>query len=211
MKLTWLGQNSFKLLIGNLKIIIDPFAGTDDDYEPCDLLLITHAHWDHFNLEKARRCINDNTIILGPAAVASQILGCHSVKEDEKHEIGKIRVRVVPAYTITAPRGEHKRGECFGYIIEGENKSIYFAGDTDFIPEMKDIKADIVVLPVGGTYTMGAEEAAKAAEIIKPKIAIPCHYGSVVGTKDDALYFKELVEEKGIKCVILEPGIEKDL
>lgn len=211
MQLTWLGQNSFKLIIDNLKIIIDPYAGVDEDYEPCDVILITHAHWDHFNIEKTRRCINENTVILGPKEVASQILGCHEVREGEKHEINKVRIEVVPAYTITAPEGEHKRGECFGYIIEGENKRIYFAGDADFIKEMKDIRADIVVLPVGGTYTMGAEEAAEAAEFIKPKIAIPCHYGSVVGTKDDALWFKELVEEKGIKCMILEVGVGKAL
>lgn len=211
MKLTWLGQNSFKLIIDNLKIIIDPYAGTDDDYEPCDLILITHAHFDHFNLEKTKKCIGENTVILGVKEVASQILSCHSVSSGEKHEIKNVKVKVVDAYNITAPKGEHKKGSSFGYVIEGENKKIYFAGDTDFIPEMKDIKADIVVLPVGGIYTMGAEEAAKTAEFIQPKIAIPCHYGSLVGTIDDALWFKELLEAKEIKCIILDPGIEKSL
>ena len=79
MNITWLGQNSFILLINNIKIYIDPYAGVDEDYEPCDLILITHAHWDHFNIEKTRRCIGENTVILGPSEVASQILGWQAV------------------------------------------------------------------------------------------------------------------------------------
>lgn len=211
MKITWLGQNSFKLLIDNLKIIIDPSSGELENYEPCDVLLITHSHWDHFNREKAERCINDNTIILGPADVASQLLGCHSVKEGEVHEVESLKIKVIPAYNLTAPKGKHQKGSCFGYVIQAKERSIYFAGDTDLIPEMKDIKADVVVLPVGGTYTMDAKEAAEAAIIIQPKFAIPCHYGSVVGTKDDALLFKEIIEEKEIICVILEENVEKTL
>ncbi len=204
MKITWLGQNTFKLIIDNLKIIIDPYAGELDDYEPCDIILITHAHYDHFNLEKTKKCINDNTIILGPSDVASQLLGCHTVHPEEKHEIKNLQIKVIPAYNQN-----HNRENCFGYIIEGESKRIYFAGDTDYIPEMNNLTADIAVLPVGGTYTMDAKEAAKAAEMIKPKIAIPCHYGSIVGTKDDAELFKELVEAKDIKCIILQPGKEE--
>jgi L-ascorbate metabolism protein UlaG (beta-lactamase superfamily) len=210
MKLTWLGQNSFKLILEDLKIIIDPFAGNDEDYEPCDVLLVTSSQFDHFSLEKSRRCVNDGTVIIGTKDVASKILYCHSAKKGEKHVIEKVRVEVVPASKKMFFDGENA-GECFGYLIEGENKRIYFAGDTDFIKEMKDIKADIVVLPVGGTYTMNAEDAAKTAEFMNPKIAIPCNYGSITGTVDDALWFKELVEEKGIKCIILEVGIEKDL
>ena len=206
MQIIWLGQNSFKLIIDSLKIIIDPYAGNNEDYAPCDLLLITHSHFDHFNLEKTKRCINDNTIVFGPSDVASRLAVCHTVSPEEKHEINNILIQVIPAYNQN-----HDRENSFGYLIKGKNKSIYFAGDTDYIPEMNNIKADIVVLPVGGTYTMGAKEAAKAAETIEPKIAIPCHYGSIVGTKDDAIFFKELVEEKGIKGIILKLGVEQEL
>ncbi len=206
MKLTWLGQNSFKLILDDLKIIIDPYAGENEDYEPCDILLITHNHYDHFNLEKTKLCINDNTLIFGPSDVSSQLLGCNTVSAEQKHEIKSVQFTVIPAYNKN-----HKRENCFGYLIKGKNKSIYFAGDTDYIPEMNNLNPDIAVLPVGGTYTMDAKEAAKAAEAMNAKIGIPCHYGSIVGTTDDAELFKELIEAKGIKGIILELGIEKEI
>ncbi len=210
MKITWFGQNSFLLQMDNLKIYIDPYAGEDENYSPADIVLITHSHFDHFNIEKTKKCMNDNTFLFGPKDVASQLLGIHEVHLDEKHSVDKITFEVLPAYNVTAPKGEHKKENCFGYLLKG-SKSIYFAGDTDIIPEMYKINADIVVLPVGGTYTMGPRDAAKVVEIIQPKLAIPCHYGSIVGSVEDAELFKELVESKGFKCLILKENIEEEI
>ena len=102
-------------------------------------------------------------------------------------------IETVPAYN-PAKQFHPKINEWLGYIVEINGTRIYHAGDTDLIPEMNNIKADMAFLPVGGTYTMGAEEAAKAANTIKPKIAVPMHYGSIVGSKSDAERFKGLCE-----------------
>ncbi|MCM8785785.1 MAG: MBL fold metallo-hydrolase, partial [Candidatus Omnitrophica bacterium] len=91
-----------------------------------------------------------------------------------------------------------------GYIIEIEGKKIYVAGDTDFIPEMKNISADIVIVPVGGTYTMNAEEAANAVNTIKPKVAIPYHYGDIVGSEKDAKLFSSFVLNSEVKILKIE-------
>jgi L-ascorbate metabolism protein UlaG (beta-lactamase superfamily) len=205
MQIKWLGHASFELRIGDLIVYIDPYAGEYTD--KADVILITHAHYDHFNREIVDKIRKENTTIIGPAAVASQIDGCRSVIAGEKGLLDKIKVQAVPAYnTPNAPRQAHSRDEGVGFVIETDEYIIYHAGDTSFIPEMKDINADIVLLPVGGTYTMDAKQAAEAAKLINPKIAIPMHYGRIVGTKDSALYFQELVEEAGITVQIMEKG-----
>lgn len=205
MEIKWLGHASFELKINGLILYIDPYSGEYE--EKADIILISHEHYDHFSREIVEKIRKEDTTIIGTSSVASQIDGCRSVIPGEEGLLGKIKVKVVHAYnTSTAPRQTHAKGEGVGFVIETEEKTIYFAGDTSFIPEMKDIKADVVLLPVGGTYTMDAKEAASAAKLIKPKLAIPMHYGKIVGTTDDALYFKELVEDSGIIVKIMEIG-----
>jgi len=114
-----------------------------------------------------------------------------------------VKIAGVPAYNINK-RFHPKSNNWVGYVIKFADSSIYIAGDTDFIPEMKNIKADIVMLPVGGTYTMTAEEAAKAVEAIKPKIAIPIHFGDIVGSKSDAEKFSSLVKSAQVKILTPE-------
>ncbi|MBN1645164.1 MBL fold metallo-hydrolase [Candidatus Woesearchaeota archaeon] len=203
MHLKWLGHASFELKTGDLILYIDPYAG--EYLDKADIILISHAHYDHFSREIVMKIRKQDTTIIGPAEVASQIDGCRTVVEGEEGILEKIKVTIVPAYnTPDAPRPTHAKGTGVGFLIKTEGKTIYHAGDTSFIPEMKNIKADIVLLPVGGTYTMDAKQAAEAAKLINPKIAIPMHYGKIVGTKDDALLFKELVEESEINVKIME-------
>jgi len=103
-----------------------------------------------------------------------------------------VKIEVVPAYNV-GKQFHPKGNDWVGYIIDAKGKRIYHAGDSDFIPEMKSIKADIILLPIGGTYTMTPEEAAEAANTINPSIlAVPIHFGEIVGTKADAEKFKAL-------------------
>ncbi len=203
MEITWLGHASFMLKTKGIVIYIDPYAG--EPAEKADIILVSHDHYDHFNREKITKIMTDNTAILSSRKVSSEMDGIIALNAGDSRQVDSISIKAVASYNTGKPF--HPKGAGIGFIIEAEGKKVYFAGDTDLIPEMKQIKADVVLLPVGGTYTMDAEEAAKAVEIIKPKIAIPMHYGSVAGTIDDADIFKEEVEKKAdTEVIILEEG-----
>ena len=113
-----------------------------------------------------------------------------TIKPGESILIDKVKIEAVPSYNIDKQFHLQKNG-WLGFVLEINGVRIYHAGDTDFIPEMKNLKVDIALLPVSGTYVMTADQAAKAALAIKPKLAIPMHYGAIVGSVDDAIQFKE--------------------
>jgi len=194
VKIDWLGHASFK--ITNKRVIyIDPYNVPSE--EKADIILITHSHYDHCSIEDVKGIVKDGTIIIIPPDCQSKLSGIQGInvylaKPGKKIEAFGIIIEAVPAYNINKNFHE-KSNEWVGYIINTDGKRIYHAGDTDFIPEMKEIKEiDIALLPVGGTYTMDASEAAKATNTIKPKVAVPMHYGSIVGSEKDAKRFKEL-------------------
>ncbi|MFH2028932.1 MAG: MBL fold metallo-hydrolase [Nanoarchaeota archaeon] len=201
MQITWLGHASFKIKTKDKVIYIDPYFGEYD--ESADIILISHNHYDHVSMEKVNQIRVDATQILTTAEVVSTIYGATTLTDNVELNIDSIKINTVPMYSRT-----HTRGNGLGFIITSENISVYFAGDADLIPEIAQIKADIALLPVGGTYTMNAKEAAQAAIQIKPKLAIPMHFGSgIVGTIDDAELFKELVESRSdVKVRILKHG-----
>jgi len=214
MQLTWLGHASFKLRTKEGKIIyIDPaverYAGFWSFLEKADLILISHFHSDHASLDTIKQIRQDNTVILGAAEASSEIDGCETMAMNVGKEIGGIKVLAVPAYTPR--RAKHsERGEVLGFIIDAESEKVYFASDTGIIPEMSAIgHVDVAILPVGGTDTMSAAEAVKVVELLKPKVAIPSHWGKTEGTIDDAELFKELVEARmsaKTKVIVLNPG-----
>jgi len=213
IKISWLGHSSF--VIRNSKVIyIDPY-NLKEESEKADLIFITHNHYDHCSIADLQKIVQDGTRIIMPADCQSKItkfsipVKIDLVEPGKELSLGEIKISAVPAYNINKPF-HPKEEQGVGFIIKISDLLIYHAGDTDLIPEMQNLtghnqpnKKLIALLPIGGRFTMGAEEAAEAAKIIKPYLAIPMHYGSVVGTDADAKEFKELCEENGVKAEIL--------
>jgi L-ascorbate metabolism protein UlaG (beta-lactamase superfamily) len=196
----WLGHDTFKI-IGEKVIYTDPFKIKKAD--SADIILITHEHRDHCSPEDVKKIQNANTVIVTVADCAKKLSGkIKIVKPGDKINVEGIEIEAVPSYNTNKQFHVKERG-WVGYIFKAKGQRIYIAGDTDHIPEMKTFKnIDIALLPVSGTYVMTADEAVKAALDIKPKIAIPMHYGSIVGDKNDAKRFADGLKGK-IEAVIL--------
>lgn len=197
----WLGHDSFRLE-GEVTIYIDPWK-LPPNSPKADIILITHEHYDHCSPEDVAKIQKADTVIVTIPAAARKLKGeVKTVKPWDKITVKGIEVEAVPAYNINKPFHPKEAGHV-GFIVNLGGKRIYHAGDTDFIPEMKGLKVDIALLPVSGTYVMTADEAARAADAIKPEVAIPMHYGEIVGSEKDAERFKELTS---VQVVILKPG-----
>lgn len=194
ININWSGHSGF--VIEN-KIAIDPYKIIVP--MKADIVLITHSHYDHCSLEDIEKVVKDDTIIIAPPDCSSTLSrnergNLKLITPGKIIKIDDITVQAVPAYNINKPF-HPKENEWVGYLIKIKDKIIYHAGDTDLIPEMNNIKADIALLPVDGTYTMNANEAAEAARRVKAKTVIPMHYGAIAGTKQDALRLKELLND----------------
>lgn len=188
----WLGHDSFRLK-GEKVVYIDPWK-LAPGAEKADVILVTHDHYDHFSQNDIAKISKPDTVVVAPAAVAGKLGGkTVVVKPGDKINAAGIAVEIVPAYNPNK-QFHPKTAGYVGYIVTLSGKRIYHAGDSDLIPEMAQVKADIALLPVSGTYVMNATEAAEAAKTIKPALAIPMHYGDpdVVGTLADAQQFKKL-------------------
>jgi L-ascorbate metabolism protein UlaG (beta-lactamase superfamily) len=201
IKVEWLGHASFKIS-NKLKIYIDPFDLKDEE-EKADLIFITHEHYDHCSLQDIKKIAKDDTLVIITEDCIAKLRDFKTfpVLPGKSYEVKGIKFSTVPAYNLS--KAFHTRASNWvGYVIEVDGIKIYHAGDTDFVPEMKELKGiDIGLVPVGGTYTMNAEEAAKAVNSFKPKIAVPMHFGKIVGSERDAEMFKDLVE--GVEVKIL--------
>lgn len=187
----WLGHDTFKIT-GEKIIYTDPFRIKKKD--AADIILITHEHYDHCSPEDIRKVQGPQTIIVAPADCTAKLTGQVIImKPGDKLEVGGISIEAVPSYNTNKKFHTRDRG-WVGYIFTTNSQRIYLAGDTDHIPEMKTFRADIALLPVSGTYVMTPDEAAAAALDILPKTAIPMHYGSIVGTLEDAEKFADLLK-----------------
>lgn len=230
VELKWLGHSGF--LIKNsapdqvgLKegvlspegktIYIDPY-NIKEDSEKADIILLTHSHYDHCSIADIEKVVQEGTQIISPADCQSKItrfdvpIEMHVVEPGQEVNLGNIKISVLPAYNVD--KHFHPKDEGWvGYLIKVGDVLIYHAGDTDVIPEMQKLtghkqsgKEFVALLPIGGRFTMSVEEAVEAAKIIKPTLAVPMHYASIIGSVADAEEFVELCKEEGINAKILE-------
>lgn len=178
----------------------DPYELSNVEND-ADIIFITHGHYDHYSIKDIFKVGKDTTVFVIPDGVKTPEIDEKSiirVKPNQRYDIKGINVETIPAYNIG--KDFHKKEYGFvGYILEYNDGRYFIAGDTDIIPENKLVKCDVAFVPVGGTYTMTAEEAAKLVNVIKPSIAVPIHYGSVVGGIEDAKRFKEMLDSS-IDC-----------
>ncbi|MGQ9479175.1 MAG: MBL fold metallo-hydrolase [Thermoproteota archaeon] len=203
VKISWLGHAGFRIVAGDKTIYIDPFRIKGGP--PANIILVTHNHFDHLSVEDIKKISSEKTIIIGPKECETKFrsleLEHRIVKPGMDVEVSGIRIEAVHSYNVGKSYHPKVDGKV-GYVVTLGDVKIYHAGDTDKILEMASIKSDVSLLPVGGTYTMNAEEAAQAAKIIGTGIFIPMHYGSIVGSRDDAEAFRRIVGEE---AVVLEP------
>ena len=202
-----LGHSTIKISKLSKTIYIDPY-NIKEEPQDADIIFITHNHYDHYSPQDINKIKKQNTIIVITQDLYNEVqeIGFGSnniimVKPNENYEISNINVSTVPAYN-TNKKFHPKENNWVGYIIEIENTTYYIAGDTDITEENKKVKCNVAFVPVAGTYTMNAKEAAELINEIQPQIAIPIHYGSIVGTKQDAIDFKNLLNTN-IECKIL--------
>jgi len=159
------------------------------------VILISHDHHDHCSPDDVKRISGPGTVIVASATAAIKLRGdVRVLRPGERTTVGEVEIEAVPAYNVVKSYHPRQAGHV-GFIVTVGGERLYFAGDTDRIPEMVDITCDVALLPVGGTYTMDAAEAAAAAADIEPRVAVPMHWGAgVAGTRDDAERFRSLYD-----------------
>ena len=199
-RLAWLGHDGYRLDRDPV-IYFDPYeirAGT-----LADIIFISHEHFDHCSPADVTKIQKEDTVIVTDVASAGKLKGAvKTMKAGDRFTVKGVEVEAVPAYNVNK-QFHPKDAGMLGFIVGIGGVRIYHAGDTDFIPEMNDIETDIALLPVSGTYVMTADEAIQAALAINPKVAIPMHYGAIVGGQTDAESFRDQLAGK-IEVVILE-------
>lgn len=186
----------------------DPMDGLPEpDLPKADIILVTHHHQDHIKTATLNRLAKKRTLIFAPSKCA-ELIGrpFEEIKPNDEHKVGEIKIKAVFAYntpTGFSTRKVHHKGECVGYLLTTDGKTIYHAGDTDVIPEMREFgKVDIAFLPIGGTFTMNMQEAIQATSIINPKIVVPIHF-----LKANPDTFKKEIE----KAIVLKTGQSYEL
>lgn len=204
-KINVFAQNSI-LINGSYTIYFDPFH-IPENFHDADYVFITHPHWDHFSLIDLLKVRKEETSFFVPKEIFEELLDIgvkeeqiKVVKPGETYYFEKMSFQTIPAYNRLK---EHhlKQNNWMGFLLNMDEIIYYIAGDTDIIEENQNIKADVLFLPVSGTYTMDYQEASKLANLIHPKLAIPTHYLTVVGDIKDAINFCNLLE-KDIKSKI---------
>ncbi len=198
--LRWFGHDAFSLKAAGQTVVFDPYQM--DEALSADVVLITHPHYDHCSPIDVAKVSRPDTVIVTEAESARKLKGdVRIVAPGDKIVLGHMAIEAVPAYNVG--KKFHPRSKNWlGFVLTVDGTRIYHAGDTDLIPEMEAIRCDVALLPVSGTYVMTADEAVAAARRIRPQLAIPMHYGTLVGSRADAERFKAGLE--GV-CEVMIP------
>jgi len=199
-RIEWLGHASFKISGRDRIIYIDPWHLRGG--ELADIILITHDHYDHCSPDDLKLISKGNTVVLAPEVCREQLGNAmRAIEPRDQISVGGVEIEAIPAYNIDKEYHPKEKGY-LGFVVAVDGRKIYHAGDTDVIPEMEEVQADVALLPVGGKFTMDAAQAARAAHTIKPEVSVPMHWGSIIGSIEDAHAFEELCE---LEVEILEP------
>jgi len=212
VQIRWFGHDTFTLTHNNLTLCFDPYQL--DKKISADIVLISHNHFDHLSNDDLKKITGDNTIIVAAKECSGQIKTKNkeviTMLPNQEKTVNNIKIKTLSAYNIdkinpdTKKPFHPKEDNKVGFIVTINNTTFYHTGDSDNISEMSDIKPDILFIPVSGTYVMTANEAANAAQKIKPRIAIPMHYGTIVGSEEDAKTFKKLVTSCQVQILAKE-------
>lgn len=212
IKIRWYGHDTFTIE-KDIKICIDPYKLSKSI--EADLVLISHDHFDHLSLDDLKKISSDKTSIVTAKECVSKLgnIKCReklSIEPGEEKTVNAVRIHAINAYNVDKINPDTKRpfhpkeDKKIGFLIDIKGTRIYHTGDSDLVPEMNNLQPDILLVPVSGTYVMTAKEAAQAVEKIKPKIAIPMHYGTIVGSEDDAKEFRQLVKSCDVHILTKE-------
>jgi L-ascorbate metabolism protein UlaG (beta-lactamase superfamily) len=206
-RFTWYRQSAYRWKGDDVTVYIDPWGITDP--EPADAVFITHAHFDHFDMDDIEKIRKDQTKIFAPQDVAAELSGdVVAVKPGDTVQVGGISGQAVPAYNIKPGRENNhpKSSNWVGYVLDLGGGTYYHAGDTDHLPELESINTDVAFLPVGGGgYTMDVSEAAGLAKAMGPQLAVPMHYGFVEGCEGPRAGDRFAAQADPIKVEILTP------
>ncbi len=204
-RLTWFKQSAYRWDGDGVTVYIDPW-GVPEDAPEADAIFITHAHDDHFRPDEIGRLQKSETQIVAPRDIAAELSGnVQAVAPGDSVEAAGVKAEAVPAYNIAEERLQMhpKSNGWVGYVLQLGDASYYHAGDTDRLPELESLAAQVALVPIGGTYTMDVSEAAGLVRAMSPQLAVPMHYGYVVGTREDAERFR--TEADPVPVQILTP------
>ena len=192
-------QSSIRIA-GSKILYFDPFRITDEPHD-ADIIFITHSHHDHLDPESIDKIAREDTVFAAPSSMGQEMRKVVGDAElmlmmpGSTKDVFGISIQAVPAYNRLKPF-HPKRYGWNGYVVTMDGVRYYVSGDTDAIRELSSITCDVALVPIGGTYTMSAKEAAKLINEIGPSVAIPTHYGSIVGKPEDADTFRKYVDPK---------------
>jgi L-ascorbate metabolism protein UlaG (beta-lactamase superfamily) len=203
LEIRWIGHASFRLAAEGVVLYVDPWKLSSAKPD-ADLIFVSHAHFDHYSAEDVAAVSRESTVVVGPGDVVESLPSGRVLKPGHSLEIAGTCIEGIPAYNVD--KDFHpKVNDWLGAIITVGGNRIYYAGDTDSIPEMGQLSnVDVALLPVGGTYTMNALRAAAACRAIQPRMAVPYHWGDIVGTESDARAFVDATPDCDSR--LLQPG-----